>query len=99
MSEISASPAPTERGNTVALVALIAGVAAVVSFLIAPAISDVLWPIGAAAAAVAVVAGIIALRQRPARRWQAIVGLVLGGIILAWFLIYLVLAAGGVVDD
>ncbi|HEX2109907.1 MAG TPA: hypothetical protein VHF67_00010 [Gaiellaceae bacterium] len=101
MSEASVSPA-WQRPNTAALAALIAGVAGVVVFLLAPVLSDALWPIGAAAALIAIVAGVIALRgmrgERGAKRWQAIGGLVLGALILAWFVIYLLLAAAGVVD-
>ena len=102
MSEIT-SPAGIAHRDTTALVALIAGVAAIVLFILAAALTvDWLWPFGVIAGVIAVIAGVISLRRARAegrgRNAQALAGLVLGAIVVAWFVIWGVLALTGVID-
>ncbi len=102
MSEVT-SPASIARRDATALVALIAGVAAIALFILAAAVAvDWLWPFGIVAGVIAVIAGAISLRRARAeggrRNPQALTGLVLGAIVVAWFLIWGVLALTGVID-
>ena len=79
-----------------ALGALAAGVAALVIFIIAPFTSDALWPIGIVLAVVGGVLGWLALRRtkRGERsRTMAIGGLAASGIVIVWFLIFLIVSA------
>ena len=94
MSEMSMSG--ERRLDRVALGALVAGVAALVIFLIAPFTSDALWLIGIVLAVVGGVLGWLAL-QRTTRgersRTMAVGGLAASGIVIAWFLIFLIVSA------
>ena len=91
MSEMSV-PRET-RSDRSALGALMAGVAALVAFIIAPFTSDALWPIGIVLAVVGGVLGWLALRRTShgEQSWKmAIGGLVASGIVIVWFLIFLI---------
>jgi ABC-type tungstate transport system substrate-binding protein len=90
------SIATESRSDRFALGALVAGVAALVIFIIAPFTSDALWPIGLAVAVVGAVLGWLALRRttRGERaRTMAITGLAASGIVIVWFLVYLIVSA------
>ncbi len=95
MSDVVATA--RERGsNRFALGALVAGVAALATFIIAPFTSDALWPIGIVLAVVGGVLGWLALRRtsRGERsRTMAIGGLVASGVVIVWFLIFLIVSA------
>ena len=94
MSEMSV-PRET-RSDRFALGALVAGVAALVIFIIAPFTSDALWPIGIVLAVVGGVLGWVVLRRtrRGERaRTMAIGGLAASGIVIVWFLIFLIVSA------
>jgi hypothetical protein len=87
----------TERTfDRVALGALVAGLAALVIFIIAPFTSDALWPIGILLAVVGGALGWFALRRtrRGERsRTMAIGGLGASAIVIVWFLIFLIVSA------
>ena len=94
MSETSV-PSET-RSDRSALGALVAGVAALVAFIIAPFTSDALWLIGIVLAVVGGVLGWLALRRASPgerARTMAIGGLAASGIVLVWFLIFLIVSA------
>ena len=94
MSEMSM--ARESGSDRFAVGALVAGVAALALFIIAPFTSDVLWPIGIVLAVVGGVLGWLALRRttRGERsRTMAIGGLVASGIVIVWFLIFLIVSA------
>ena len=94
MSEMSMA---RDRGfDRFALGALVAGLAALAIFIIAPFTSDALWPIGIVLAVVGAVLGWLALRRtrRGERsRTMAIGGLAASGIVFVWFLIFLIVSA------
>lgn len=82
--------------DRVALGALVAGVAALLIFIIAPFTSDALWPIGIVLAVVGGVLGWLALRRSgpgERSRTMAIGGLAASAIVIVWFLIFLIVSA------
>ena len=93
MSEVTAERG---AGESLAKAALVVGVLAPLLFFGGGiAINDVFWVIGAAVGLVAVVLGWMARNQTatdsPNRRW-ATIGLLLGGVVVIWFIAYLVIA-------
>ncbi len=94
MSEMSMER--ESRFDRSALAALVAGVAALAIFIIAPFTSDALWPIGIALAVVGGLLGWLALRRAgrgDRSRTMAIGGLAASGVVIVWFLIFLVVSA------
>ena len=83
-----------DNGDTLAKAALAVGVLAAVGFFVLGlAVGGWWFAIGVTLGAVAVVLGLM-VRQRPdttpSNRRLAVIGLVLGAIVVAWFVIYLV---------
>ena len=91
---------PGARSNTAAIAGLaVAIVGAVVFFL--GSVADALWPVGAAIALVGVVLGFAGLRRAregAPHRGIALAAVILGALIVAWLIVFLILAAAGVVD-
>ncbi len=91
------SEAMAERqGEPLAKGALAAGVLAVLAFFVLGiALGDWWFLVGLALAVVAVVLGVVT-RQRPIARSDrrlATIGLVIGGIIVAWFVVFIIVDA------
>lgn len=79
-----------------ALGALVAGVAALVAFVIAPFTSDALWLIGIVLAVIGAPLGWLALRRTTPgerSRTMAIAGLAASVIVIVWFLVFLIVSA------
>jgi hypothetical protein len=101
MSEAATSHAPTEQ-NGAAVTSAVCGVLAVVSFALGDVSGGVLFLVGAILGASAIVAGVIGWRRARAgapRRRTAIAGTLLGMLILAWFGIFGLLVAFGVISS
>ena len=101
MSEVTGSRA-YERSNPAAPIAIGFAVAAIVCFIIADWVSDVLWPLSGALGLAAVAAAIVGLRRArdgaPYRR-LALLALVLGALPIVGIVIWAILAGTGVVED
>lgn len=100
MSEAAPTMAP-EAENRAALASLVLGLLAGVSFVFGDASGGALFLVGAILAAAAIAAGVAGRRRARAgagRRYAAATGLLLGLLILAWFGIFGLLAALGVVN-
>jgi hypothetical protein len=100
MSEAASSRAPAAQNRT-ALASLGLGLLAVVSFLLGDVSGGVLFLVGAVSGAGALVSGIVGWRRaRAGGPWRraAIAGTLLGLLILAWFGIFGLLAAFGVIN-
>ncbi len=94
MSQAYGGAAATDPSRRLAHGALAAGVlAAVLFFGVAFAFGGVWWLVAALAGADAVVLAATALRRGDPGRRAALAGAALGGIVVAWFLAYVVVAA------
>ena len=91
-------PAPSSRTAPLSLAAFACGILSVLLFFVGGGIFDQ-WTVGALAGAVAVVLGFVGRGREPAGRRYALIGLILGGIVVAWFVVYIILALAGVVTD
>lgn len=101
MSEVTTGDAPTEQ-NRAAVASAVCGVLAVVSFALGDVSGGVLFLVGAILGASAIVAGIVGWRRARAgapRRRTAVAGTLLGLVILAWFGIFGLLVALGVISS
>lgn len=90
-------PMARQRENDpLALAALLAGVAALIAFIIAGFTTDALWGVGIVLAVVGVVLGWLGRRRAPVgtrSRMMATIGLIAAGIVIAWFLVFLIVEA------
>lgn len=91
--------ASQSRRNPLSLAALVCGVVAILVFFVGGPALDDLWPVGALIGAVAAALGFVARKREPAGRKLALIGLVLGLIVVVWFVVFILLVAAGVVTD
>jgi hypothetical protein len=90
--------AAKSQKNPLSLAALICGVLGIVVFFVGGAVFD-LWPFGALLGLAAAVLGFMGRKRESTGRGMATTGLVLGAIVVVWFLVFIVLAMTGVVTD
>lgn len=90
--------ASQSRGNSLSLAALVSGVVGFLIFFLGGPTFD-LWPVGALIGAVAAALGFVARKREPAGRKLALIGLVLGLIVVVWFVVFILLLLAGVVTD
>ena len=86
------------RRNSLSLAALVCGVVGILVFFLGGPIFD-LWPVGALIGAVAAALGFVARKREPEVRKLALIGLVLGLIVVVWFVVFILLLVAGVVTD
>jgi drug/metabolite transporter (DMT)-like permease len=86
------------RRNSLSLAALVCGVVGILVFFLGGPILD-LWPVGALIGAVAAALGFAARKREPEGRKLALIGLVLGLIVVVWFVVFILLLVAGVVTD
>jgi hypothetical protein len=90
--------ASQSRRNPLSLAALICGVVAILVFFLGGPALD-LWIVGAVLGAAAAGLGIVARKREATGKRLAMIGIVLGGIVVVWFVVFLLLLAVGVAED
>jgi hypothetical protein len=90
--------ASTSGKAPLSLAAFISGVVGILVFFVGGPMFD-LWVFGALIGAVAAILGFMARKRESTGKGLATAGLVLGVIVVAWFVVFIILAATGVITE